>query len=372
MKPIIVGLLVALPTVARAELPLERWLAKPTVRMVVLRAAGAEFEWRDFVVPAGLLLKVLDDCEQTDDKKVLCDPDRRWRRSLDLSPGRAVAWTWRGQRTVTNGSLEDVHAAIGRHLGPLPRVWLNTDRPGQHRALSRALEATGRWRVTHRLRDIESLRRVDPDRMTAACDASAPPPKLGLLRVRGSAAVWFDPEGKCRAVRATASDPRALADQLTAAWRVSPQTGRPQTSGPRSASTWTSPISSTSRSPSTGRLMDRHLREMIRKSHAALDAIPASVTDPALIAVVRKWIGVRYQRDGTSAAGIDDFNLLRQIFREAYGMELKGEPVDWLQDQAKVPIDEKRPEATARVGDILFKVPLSYRPRGVLLYLGGG
>ncbi|MEL7367977.1 MAG: NlpC/P60 family protein [Myxococcota bacterium] len=361
---------------AQADPRLEQWLARPTVRMVVLRAAGADFDWRGFQPARGLFLRVLADCEppKTDAHRtredVVCDPGGRWRRALQLSPGRASAWTWQGQRAVFNGRPEDIHSAVARHLGPKPRVWIDTDRPRQHRTITRALEATGRWRVTHQFQDIESLRTFDPAMATATCDTTARPSPLALLRIRGGNAVWFDPQKKCRAIETAASDPGVLARRITDAWRTS---AVDDVGLPSSPSTWTAaPASADAASPTAGRLMDRHLRATLRKSHAALDGIPSAATDPTLIAMVRRWIGTRYRRNGNDASGIDDFNLVRQLFKEVYRVELEGEAVDWLERYAKVPIDEKRPEATLRVGDILFKVPLSYRPRGVMLYLGGG
>ena len=367
------------------------WLQEPGVRLLVVRAAGDGLRWRQFPRSPGLRVRVLTPCPGT--ANAVCGPDGAPYRHLRLHPGRAAVWTWQGERILDNVDANEVMAALKTHLGPKPRVWIEAEDRTRRQALVTALNASGYWTVTHRISDLNAVRTADlptgpldlcPDRRL---------PTLGLLRVRDERAEWIDIERRCRSVAASGGDGQAMAAALLAEWRntqapigsepatqaepaaLPPATARSRPTGPTAPVALANPAARPNRRGSNGgpaaRLIDRHLQQAIAKSHADLDLLERT-SNARLIAAVRRWIGVRYQRDGDTAQGIDDFNLMRALYRDAYNLELHGEPLDWLQVYTKVPVDEARPEASVRVGDLLFKVALSYRPREVLLYLGSG
>ncbi len=344
-------------------------LEAPGIRLVLIRAPGREFDWRDFPQPPGLHYRVLTSCPRGVPADDFCDRHSQWQHSLQLEAGEAVAWTWQGRRVLFKTGPELARQAIGTHLGPLPRVWIDTASRRRRRATATALRATGRWRPTHRIQDIERLRTLTGVETAARCPDKHPP-SLGLLRISEQQATWFDPDRNCASVTVPAGGSGAdIVARLMDAWREAP-TGP---LGPSPASD-----SRIERAPpsaggqSLGRLVDAHLQEAINESHAVLDRLIDGGGDRRLLETVRDWLGVRYLRDGDDTAGIDDFNLMRALNEQVYGIELEGEAIDWLQVYEKVSVDESRPEATVRPGDLLFKVTLSYRPREVLLYIGGG
>ena len=355
----IAALSMAASSAAAAEpVDVVAWLAQPGVRLVVVRAGGADHRWRDFPARAGLVFKALRECRSPSADTVICDPSGIERRRLKLAPGEAAVWDWRGRRIAAATDADAVRRLIGRHLGPQRRVWL--DAPDQRDAWITALGNTGRWRVTHSIDDVRAVRAAPPLRADAdPCDDDRAVPALTVLKVTAGGAAWLDLDG-CRWVDATGEQPAQLVAMLEAEWR---RAGRERSvPGPGTAHG----------RPVPGRRADRHHVAAVTRSRAALDAIGAKAEHGPLLDAVRPWLGVPYLRNGTTARGIDDFNLVRRLYRDVYGIELSANPLDWLTAYAKVPIDESAPEETVQRGDILFKVTLAYRPREVVLYLGGG
>ena len=357
VRVLILGILAApLPAAADIPEPAQAWLSAPGVRLIALRAEGAAYRWRDLPQPPGLRLGVLSDCRGSEPSARVCDPDRRYRRALGLADGEAAVWDWRGRPVALRAGPHEVRAAIGRQLGPRPRVWIDADTDAdRRRAVAEALTATGRWSVTHRIQDARALEKARRGEHSARprCVDSPPVPSVSLLRVRGARAEWVDADGACVIARATGRSAKALIAALEAEWRQATDPGRIPPRAPP---------------PLRGRQDDDHLRAKVRKSFATLDALG----ETPLTEAVRRWIGVRYVRDGATADGVDDFNLVRSLYRDVYGISLGDNPLDWLTAYEKIPVDESRPEATVRPGDILFKVTLAYRPREVLVYVGDG
>lgn len=363
-----VAALVATVSTARAQpdrrpAPLPEWLRAPGVRLVILRAAGYDNRWLDFPRPDGLRIGLVADCHGRQDRRdrrdVICDKDRTLRRHLGLRPGRAAAWTWRGERVLTGAGPDEIRAVLDQYLGPLPRVWVDADTGPRRRAVADALRATGRWAVTHRIQDVRALESAGPRQLDAPPCPDRPIVPLSVLMVRQSHGIWLDPTRQCRLAAARGSTAAALVAGLQTAWRAGTeaqeeaQSFRPTAAG-------------------GPRVLDDRLQKDIDKSHAALDHLPNRSQDRVLHEAVRRWLGVRYRRGGNGADGVDDINFVRAIYKAVYDLELSDNPLDWLQLYEKVPVDESKPEATIRPGDILFKVTLAYRPREVSVYLGGG
>ena len=327
-----------------------RGLAQPGVRLFVLRAEGADFSWRDFPRLDGLKMRTLARCGAQREAPCL---DGRW----GLEPGRASAWSWRGERILHNAEPEDIRRLFGRYLGPKPKVWVDADSPAARRAAIEAFRASSLWAVTHSIHDARRFASFDARTATPPCDDDEPPP-LSVVRIRRDRATWFDPERACTAVTAEGRGP-ALVAALTQAWKA---TVPPQAAPPDRAPT-----------DSTGlqRRVDDDVREAIAHSQSLIDSL-AGRADPRLLAAARKWIGVRYRRHGSSAAGIDDVHLLRAIYRDVYNHELTGDLIDWMHRYEKVAVDNRDPEAALRPGDLLFKVTYGLQPREAWLCLGSG
>ena len=308
---------------------------------MVVRAAGQDYRWRDLPRPDGLRYQVLGPREA---------------KAFDLDPGQASAWTWQGLQVVNRGGPEDVRAAIGRHLGPRPRVWIDVRDTELRNQLRRALQADGRWAVTQAYRDIKAVRagKLDPQ----PCP-DLTPPAVSRLQVSGDEASWYDPTRRCRSVTARGATGRALVTGLLAAWRVPAAVDAETDDGPPPAR------------PAGPRYVDTHVRKKMNRSQRAMQNLSDSNADMRLVNAVRPWLGVRYLRDGRTAAGVDDVQLVRLVYAQVYGVELSDNPIDWLELYEKVPVDERNPAATVRPGDILFKVTYAYVPREVSIYLGG-
>ena len=360
--------MVAATSADAAPKELAAWLEAPGTRLVVVRAAGADYRWRDLPQPPGLRYVVVD------------GPDvQRW----SLAPSSASAWTWQGAQVVDQGGVEDIRAAIGRHLGPKPRVWIDTRNASLRTRLRQELVADGRWVVTFRHGDIQALR------AGKAVDEPCPslrPPRLSLLRIQNGQASWYDPFQGCRSVQARGTQAKTLLAGLMTAWRSTSRIDaqsplfddRPPASARRSPPPRNLPaqvgeagfVEGTG--PASPRRVDRHLEKAIRDSRELLSRLNHRNSDPRLYTAAGVWLGARYLRDGKTAMGVDDIQLVRKLHEEVYGTRLSATPLDWLQQFEKVPIDESDPARTLKPGDILFKVTLSYRPREVSLYLGEG
>ena len=367
---VLVGSVFAHASVFANDRMVDEWIAAPRVRLVVVRAEGADYRWADFPRPPGLNLKILASCRVPPNEDTVCDTGGVRRNRLALEPGRASAWTWRGEQVAVNVEPDRMRQTLGRYLGPKPRVWVQAADPATRSRLMRALSATGRWTVTHRIQDIEAIRRIESrrDGALATCEDRRLPP-LSTLQVRGGRADWIDVGRDCRTAvidmtPSTAAGPsvEATAKALLAAWRAPVSSSEPSVGETAPSAVATPKV----------QVLDRHHRKTLATSRDRLNNLPPKKTDPRLVAAARPWLGVRYQRDGDTTAGIDDFNLIRALYRDAYDLTLDGEAVDWLQIYEKVPLDERFPDVNLRPGDLLFKVSLAYRPRGVSVYLGQG
>ncbi len=76
--------------------------------------------------------------------------------------------------------------------------------------------------------------------------------------------------------------------------------------------------------------------------------------NPQLITTVDRWLGTRYKYGGCSRRGVDCSCLVKSIYREVYGIELKRTSAD-IFHQDLTPINTRR----LREGDIL-----SFKTRG--------
>lgn len=100
----------------------------------------------------------------------------------------------------------------------------------------------------------------------------------------------------------------------------------------------------------------------------------AKVTEPGserLVEFARKWIGTPYEMYGASEHGIDDYNLVRDCYKEVYGIEVGATRREQLRTNPDVPVDLADVEATLRPGDLIgWVVHAGQIPRRVGVYLG--
>lgn len=102
----------------------------------------------------------------------------------------------------------------------------------------------------------------------------------------------------------------------------------------------------------------------------------AKVTEPGsepLIAYAKKWLGTPYQMYGDSEHGIDDYNLVYDLYKKVYGIEVGRTRRDQVGTNPEVPVDLADVQATLRPGDLIgWVVHAGKIPRRVGVYLGNG
>ena len=95
--------------------------------------------------------------------------------------------------------------------------------------------------------------------------------------------------------------------------------------------------------------------------------------EPRLARAVRSRLGLRWRKKANGTDGyIDGPNFVRQVYMDAYGVDLSADIEKLLVAGGTVEFDLRAPEKALRPGDLLFITSYSGIPRSVMVYIGGG